>query len=403
MYPLPDEVYERLALQVYTPILLKENVILALPPLFGKDHAVRFMWERRADRSRSMGSRENAYIFGHVPLAFGSPTDPTPWIIQFLQALTISLPAPTTENFHAAILTRIREEDRDLVFFVNIPETLPQDQLTAFLHFVQTLYYLLPERIHFILVIDQHWDERKFITLLSPFRSLAQHVVTPPLFTDRDVRHFVRYWASKWNVPVSADTEDTITQEAGGILLLAKAAVRLLAQNAPRALPLSHLFRHPEYTMQVQLFAARLTPRQLEILKSPPAADSEVTQQEAEHLRNMHVLELTPHGYHIRSRSLRRFLSPKDTTPTALFVKLNDQAKFSRTEQAVLKLFLTSNGRIVTREQLATVLHGGTGEPTDWAIDQAVSRLRKKLMRTEFSAYGNITTKKGKGFVCLFL
>ena len=51
MYPLPDEVYERLALQVYTPILLKENVILALPPLFGKDHAVRCMWERRADRS----------------------------------------------------------------------------------------------------------------------------------------------------------------------------------------------------------------------------------------------------------------------------------------------------------------------------------------------------------------
>lgn len=404
-YPLPDSVYERLALQTYTPILLHENVILALPPLYGKDHAIRYMWERTMDRLHVLESRAHLFQFGHVPLAFGSAKNHSQWIIQLLQTIGISLPSPTLDNLKSTLIRRIQSEDKHLVFFINIPETYPREDLEQFLDFAQQVYYFFPEAIHFIIALDQRWNEEDFISILAPYRSLCQHLIQPGLYSDTEVRHFIRYWSQKWHHPISQDIEERIIHESGGILLLAKAAIRILAQiTSPTPPQLTRIFQsHPEYLLQLKLFAARLTDTQRIILTSLYTKPSHIHEKELEHMRAMNLIELTARGYRIRSKSLERYFHANTVSPAALFLLISEQIQLSAREQSLLKALLMDHGQILSRNHLAMLLSQNSDTCTDWSIDQAISRLRKKLLRTNFASFARIDTKKGKGFFITML
>lgn len=186
-YPLPDEVYEDLANKMYTPILLGENVVVALPPLFGKDHAVRYMWERHWDRSRVLGAKTSQFLFAHIPLAFTAIGDTSPWILQLLQGLGMAIPTPTFDNLSVAIKETI-DSGKEPVFFINIPESLPDDVLRQFFEFAQSIYYIAPNQVHFIIVLDYKWNEADFISAMAPYRSLLQHLIQPRLYLDTHVQ-----------------------------------------------------------------------------------------------------------------------------------------------------------------------------------------------------------------------
>lgn len=404
-YPLPDNVYERLAIQVYTPVLLDENVIIAFPPLYGKDHTIRYMWERTADRIHVLASHVSRFQFGHVPLAYIASHNPTQWIIQLLQSIGLALPSPTHENLKAALISRIQDEGKHIVFFVNVPENFPEADLSNFLNFAQQVYYFSPDSIHFIIAIDQQWDEEEYISILAPYRSLCQHLIQPGLYTDTEVRHFIHYWSQKWNQPISLDTEEKIIRESGGILLLAKAAVRLMAQSGYTTLSeLTTLIQsHPEYALQIRLFTARLTDTQKMLLTNLYSKQAEGNEKEMEHMRNMKIIELTPHGYKIRAKSLERHLHAHSVTPMSIFLASTEQTHLSVREQVLLKALLTNHGQILSRDYLASLLFQSNDTRSDWSIDQAVSRLRKKLLHTHFSSLAKIDTKKGKGFLVTLL
>lgn len=404
-YPLPDSVYERLAIQTYTPVLLDENVILALPPLYGKDHAIRYMWERTTDRLHVLGSHEPRFQFGQVPLAFISPKNPSEWIIQLLQSIGVSLPSPTLENLKSTLISRIQNEEKHLVFFINVPETYPRKDLEQFLDFAQQVYYFSPDTIHFIIALDQQWDEEEFISILAPYRSLCQHLIQPGLYSDTEVRHFIHYWSQKWHYPIPRDIEERIVHESGGILLFAKAAIRLLTQiNASAPSQLTRIFQsHPEYILQLRLFTARLTETQRIILTNLNTKSAQGHEKELEHMRAMSLIELTAHGYRIRSRSLERHLHANTINTSALFLMITEQIQLSAREQTLFKALLMDHGQILSRNHLAMLLSQSSDTCTDWSIDQAVSRLRKKLLRTNFASFAKIETKKGKGFLITML
>ena len=54
-------------------------------------------------------------------------------------------------------------------------------------------------------------------------------------------------------------------------------------------------------------------------------------------------------------------------------------ASFSHAEGAVLRMFLESPGRLITRPQMQETLGGAAGESFDRAMDVRISRLRTKL------------------------
>lgn len=393
-YPLPESVYESIALRIYTPILMNENVVLALPPLYGKDHLVRYLWERNIDRTRVFENHINSYYFTLIPLAFSVQDDITQWTVQLLQGLGVALPIPTLENLKSVIESFISDQKHP-VFIVNIPETMPDEQIQHFLSFAQAIYYLAPNKVHFIIILDQQWDKNEFIRLIAPFRSLCQHVIEPPLYRDEEVQHFIQYWTSTWRFPIPKDTESLLVKEAGGILLFAKAAIRIAKQNDKSTFrDIKQLIQtDKDYKLQVELFWARLTVTQQQILSNLKE------HPEAERLRAMRVLDLTPHGYRIRSASLQRFIDPNLRTTDQIYHAIEARVRLSPTEQILLKLFLSNENQTVSRHTIANAIDkSGQGSLSDWALDQTVSRLRKKLASPDSSHYGTIVTKKGQGF-----
>lgn len=56
-----------------------------------------------------------------------------------------------------------------------------------------------------------------------------------------------------------------------------------------------------------------------------------------------------------------------------------EEAAFSHAEGEVLRLFLESPRRLITRQQMQEALGGGAGESFDRAMDVRISRLRTKL------------------------
>lgn len=208
---------------------------------------------------------------------------------------------------------------------------------------------------------------------------------------------------NKWHIRLSTDAEDIIVKESGGILLLAKAVLRIAKErNAYATQDIQHIITSsPDYKLQIQLFLARLTPMQQSILQSGTTGQAS-SETEAVHLRTMGILELTTQGYRIRSNSVRRLVKPAELSTDALFMSVTSQTKLSRLEESLLKHIITHEGEIISRDTLAEIMKSrkqGTDVMSDWSIDKAISRLRHKLLSTDFHSIGFIETRKKIGVV----
>jgi DNA-binding response OmpR family regulator len=62
---------------------------------------------------------------------------------------------------------------------------------------------------------------------------------------------------------------------------------------------------------------------------------------------------------------------------------LDITSNFSKKERHILQKFLTNKNKILSREEVASAYWGDAAheEYSDWAIDQLISRLRKKMNR----------------------
>lgn len=73
---------------------------------------------------------------------------------------------------------------------------------------------------------------------------------------------------------------------------------------------------------------------------------------------------------------------------------------FSGNEVRVLQVFADAPASVVSRDAVAQAIWGTSWEDrySDWAIDQTIGRIRKKMLRFDFPKT-MIRTVKGKGFV----
>jgi DNA-binding response OmpR family regulator len=74
------------------------------------------------------------------------------------------------------------------------------------------------------------------------------------------------------------------------------------------------------------------------------------------------------------------------------------EESFTRQEYSILTLFLKNPGKVLTRDDIGAVLWGESSyeKYSDWAIDQLMSKLRKKLK--EIGVNVEISTLRGRGY-----
>ena len=72
---------------------------------------------------------------------------------------------------------------------------------------------------------------------------------------------------------------------------------------------------------------------------------------------------------------------------------------FSKQEKRLIVYFLKNQEKIITRDDAASILWGNSLDGfTDWALDQAIYRLRNKFNKLGLDSV-MIATKKNQGFL----
>ena len=114
----------------------------------------------------------------------------------------------------------------------------------------------------------------------------------------------------------------------------------------------------------------------------------------------------------LRSPILAGYITGETVSKNSLRINEKDQiildnvlvdSAFSRVEKRFLRCLLANRGKIVSREDCAKALWGTNFEKsyTDWALDQAVRRLRQKFIRLGLKA-DFLKTVKNRGYTTTF-
>jgi DNA-binding winged helix-turn-helix (wHTH) protein len=195
--------------------------------------------------------------------------------------------------------------------------------------------------------------------------SLANRIKIMPLISGGVLKTYIHQRATEYKKQLSDKDIENISQSTGGLLFLTREIIR----NFPNE--------------------GLLNERLLSIWKKIPqryktAFESKDRIQDKD-LESFGVSKLN------LFKSRIEFLN---SNPEKLMVN-----SLNETELNIYKIFKSNKGRLVTRDQVAKTIWGNNFEEqySDWAIDQTISRFRKKI-GTFHILKESVKTIKGKGY-----
>lgn len=117
----------------------------------------------------------------------------------------------------------------------------------------------------------------------------------------------------------------------------------------------------------------------------------------------MGFLTATSEGWEVTSRFVGDYLTHPVRSPRQLRVAIQQSKQLSEREKRIAIAVLDTGGKSVSRETLAHILWGEEylDKFSDWALDQSVSRLRRKLANDPILKTIRIATHKKHGFALL--
>lgn len=268
--------------------------------------------------------------------------------------------------------------------------------------------HLLTDRRHLLQGLSQwHLATRIPLLLFSeqyPYDPmppvLSQNRYFHRLYNAADMRTFLFYLEAKFEIKITDGIKNRIIDSCGGHLWLAKEIVRYLSTNEK-----GDPFNHDSLIWRVEQIYQGFLPREQEVLQALALKQSTDDKEAHGFLEKTGVIS----DGRITIRQLEEYVKQRTLKNISLRV---DQGRIKvgsicieeflgPQEQKAIRQLLTPPGVIVLREALGKAIWGEEGDFTDWALDQAMKRLRQKLLKFGIpETY--IQTVKGKGYHVAF-
>lgn len=207
---------------------------------------------------------------------------------------------------------------------------------------------------------------------------LTTHQFWLPQLTLEETSNFIVYLERLFDMSSKFSCQD-IHQETGGHLWLTKEIMR---QQKNAALSLKEIVATPAYKAKAELLYQAFPQEFKETIRAlmqnkkvpyPYVIDQAIT------LGIMHDNQTFP-GYIKRCAALEQTHDFIVQANELHLNQVNVTHVFSHPEQQALELFFAKKPNVVTRDEIAQALWSET-EYTDWALDRAMFRLKKKLVR----------------------
>lgn len=223
-----------------------------------------------------------------------------------------------------------------------------------------------------------------YLSTISVLKDLFENIFSYPLYSSEDVFTFVRYLQKKWDMKINPNKEEKVVVSCGGHFWLVKEAVRELLNSGK--------WSYEEESMRFRLgtIYSSLCASEKSAIEKLITAKKSFTGEEDHslaYLRKMNFLDRDNNFQiglfqkyvqtHLQSSIV---LGLENSVLTLNHVPLD---KFlSRKEYRVLKLLFEHKGEVVSRDAIALRIWPAKTEEhySDWAIDQLIARLRKRLV-----------------------
>jgi hypothetical protein len=249
-----------------------------------------------------------------------------------------------------------------------------------------------------------HPQYREFISSRTTF---LEHFLYYPLYSEKDINQFIFYLSRKWKMKIPEKLFPTIVKNCGGHFWLIKEAIRYLRQSGD----IKKIFNHEAMNFRLENIYNSLLESEKSLLKKIAFGETSFDELERHSLSYLQKLNLINRNNKITIGLLENYIRNLGEKRPNIIMKngsllLNNvpiQTFFSRKEYKVLKGFLQNQDKVIGRDEVAQwIWPTNTQENySDWAIDQLIARLRKRLTRL-FIPKEALRTLRGRGYMLSF-
>lgn len=322
-------------------------------------------------------------------------------IFQDRNVYVIDAEAQMLEDWEDWEETFLSINDQNAVIVISGCDFLLREERRDILHFLDTYKTShLSQTLLFFFSIDFTSEPHK--KLLQPLSAFSQNTIYIPLHSHATTLHFIDHMCALWNINMQQTDKELIANFCGGNFYFVKQAIRYFREY--KKISAQELLEDSGMNQKLELVWNTFTEPQQALFKqvSQKREITELSQKEAlQFLRSIGWFEGETCTAPIILTYAGLFLDKYEIMLRDDQFWIHNIAishEFSVIERMILKLFLTHPQNLITREMLGTCVWGENPEKySEWAIDQHISRLRKKLKRLNITS--KIQTRKGKGYI----
>lgn len=319
------------------------------------------------------------------------------------------------------LLKEATDSGLEVVFFVGEFDELTF-ATTVFYNNLKSLWSQLYPRLHYAFLMRERVTRQANISKWGELNeAILQNIIYVPLRSAQDTGYLLDYFADQFSTEVTESKARLLKDLSGGHPYMLKVAVRFIAhtsKDTPTERVYDMLLNYYELLsvargiLDVRSDSEKKCLRFVAAGKSVPSELSEVL----DFLTNLGLVKNGVNGTNILfSEIFNKVVQKPDSTQveTASFgddlvldretgvVTVNGKTieeKLTLQEHMILSAFLKLEDKLFSREEIGEILWGKESyeKYSDWAIDQLVSKLRKKLKMIGSKA--RLVTIRGRGY-----
>lgn len=247
----------------------------------------------------------------------------------------------------------------------------------------------------------------KYLPLLTPYSSFFQNsIVFPYYYSKKDSEIFISHLETNF-CKITEKIKEDIVNQCGGCFWLIKQAVRHYCQTKD----LKSLFNHEEMKLKLNILYHEYEPEERVILQKIAINNNNFLRTDEKYLNYLLKTKLISKEkklFFINIPILENLIREEGYKKQDLYISQNQTIEMngvniemflSSSETKLIKEFLINKGKVVTRQRISEILWGNKDYfYTDWALDQRIWRLRKKLSKLNITEQ-TIQTAKNKGYM----
>lgn len=259
----------------------------------------------------------------------------------------------------------------------------------------------------FLFFFEKNINLPEIFRKIDSYPVLLQNIITNPPLTSGDIDMFIAYKEKAFGTSLGSEIVKKIKQMCGNRLGLITQAIRYYALTRDD----KNIFDHDEINLKVKLIWEEFESSEKKLLKKIVKKEYDFSADEDDiikHFLKTRLFEKSKKNIFritipLLTRYMEKTLVKKAVVGVNMGKKLiiNDVVVdefFSRRERKLIRHLLSYKNRVVGRDEVGKVLWGEDGSYNDWALDQAIRRLRNKFFKLGLPK-DIVATRKNVGFI----